>query len=185
MFYLSYLQSVCTRRHWPAPAYEAYSNSQGWFCKVRVNNREYSTDVPYRTETQAREGAATNAYMICRNFSHNDGMYPGKRPGQRSASGAVQGLPVAIGTGRRGSRMTDTSSTYESASSEGTSSGGNSPRSPGSGFEQQMQQVTATMPRAAPTQRASRSQGYVCQCQRAPIYAYERCGLCLREQGWA
>ncbi|KAK5108228.1 hypothetical protein LTR62_008684 [Meristemomyces frigidus] len=181
MFYLSYLQSVCTRRHWPQPHYETSHNPStgGWYCKVRVNNREYSTDVPYRTETQAREGAATNAYMICRNFSHNDGMYPGQRPG-----GAVQGLPVAIGSGRRGSRMTEISS-CESASSEGedgTSSGGNSPRSPEDGFEVQIlqQQVVPSVP----TPRAKRGSAG-CHCRRAQVYAYERCSLCLREQGWA
>ena len=177
---------VCTRRHWPEPLYETYSTGQGWFCKVRVNNREYSTDVPYRTEAQAREGAATNAYMICRNFSHNDGMYPGQRPGQRSASGAVQGLPVAIGSGRKATRQTSTSieSQYESGSSDGISSGGNSPKSLESGFEQQMQQVTQQMPRTM-SRRPHYVDDYLCDCRRAPVYAYGRCGDCLRQNGWA
>ncbi|KAK3071516.1 hypothetical protein LTR53_008489 [Teratosphaeriaceae sp. CCFEE 6253] len=186
MFYLHYLQSVCTRRHWPEPSYETYQTGQGWFCKVRVNNREYSTDVPYRGEVLAREGAATNAYMICRNFSHNDGMYPGQRPGQRSASGAVQGLPAPIGTGRRASRQTSSliGSQCGSGSSDGTSSGGNSPRSLEGGFEQQMQQVAQQTPRAAP-KRVAHADEYLCDCRRAPVFAYGRCGGCLRENGWA
>ncbi|KAK5114392.1 hypothetical protein LTR85_010214 [Meristemomyces frigidus] len=182
MFYYMYLQSVCNRRQWPDPLYEPYRNGQGHFCKVRVNNREYSTDVPYRSEALAREGAAMNAWMICRNFSHNDGMCPGQRPGQRSANGAVQGLPVAIGTGRRASR--NSGSSYEVSSSDGTSSGGNSPRSLASGFEQQMQQVTQQLPKAAP-KRAPAADDYVCYCRRAAVRAYGRCGYCLRENGWA
>ena len=53
--------------------------------------------MPYKSAALARDGAATKAFMICRNFSANDGMYPGQRPG---SGGVVQGLPVAIGEGR-------------------------------------------------------------------------------------
>ena len=38
------------------------------------------------------------AYLICRNFSVNDGMYPAGH----DHGGVVQGIPVAIGTGRKG-----------------------------------------------------------------------------------
>lgn len=62
-----------------------------------MNNREYRTDVTYARKDLAQESAATRAYMICRNFSANDGMYPG----QRLEAGA-QGMPVAIGAGRKG-----------------------------------------------------------------------------------
>ncbi|RMY42347.1 hypothetical protein D0865_12036 [Hortaea werneckii] len=175
---------VCNRRQWPDPHYEPYHNSQGYFCKVRVNNREYSTDVPYKSESLAREGAAMNAWMICRNFSHNDGMRPGARPGQRSANGAsVQGLPVAIGTGRKGVNRHSASS-YESASSDGLSTGSSSPKSLESGFDQQMRQVTHQLPSVTP-RRAQNTDGYFCYCRRAPVRAYGRCGYCLQENGWA
>ncbi|KAI9846273.1 MAG: hypothetical protein M1837_004262 [Sclerophora amabilis] len=89
---------------------------------VRVNHREYQTDTVYETEVLARENAAMRAYLICRNFSVNDGKYPVGHKG-----GVVQGLPVAIGTGRH--------STYESVSSGsgGYTSGESSPRSSESG----------------------------------------------------
>ena len=61
------------------------------------------------------------AYMICLNFSANDGMYPvGHKHG-----GMTQGLPVAIGTGRH--------STYADDGSNGSRSGGSSPGSYESG----------------------------------------------------
>lgn len=144
---------------------------------MRVNNREYCTDVPYKTDKLARDGAAQKAFMICRAFSANDGMIPGQRPGQGSASGVVQGLPVAIGAGRRGgpiangkgsgsggggsgsassggrggggssNRHSNSSYDTQSSSDGGTSSGGTSPKSFDSGFEQQLRQVTPQMPR--------------------------------------
>ncbi len=84
---------------------------------VRVNNREYQTDALYESDCLARENAAMRAYMICLNFSANDGMYPdGHKHG-----GMMQGLPVAIGTGRR--------STYTDDGSSGSRSGGSSPGS--------------------------------------------------------
>lgn len=61
------------------------------------------------------------AYLICRNFSVNDGMYPqGQNP-----SGALQGLPVAIGTERRSVYIEDT----DGSTSSGSRSGGSSPGS--------------------------------------------------------
>ncbi|KAI9825472.1 MAG: hypothetical protein M1832_001202 [Thelocarpon impressellum] len=97
----------------------------GYTCTARVNHREYQTDTVYESETLARENAAMRAYLICRNFSVADGMYPaGHRKG-----GVVQGLPVAIGTGRH--------STYDAGSSGsgGYTSGGSSPRSSDSGAD--------------------------------------------------
>ncbi|KAK4502514.1 hypothetical protein PRZ48_005939 [Zasmidium cellare] len=181
MFYTMYLSSVCQRRQWPDPLYEPYRNRNGHYCKVRVNNREYSTEVPYASEALARDGAAQKAYMICRNFSVNDGMFPGQRPGQRTSGGAIQGLPVAIGTGRRSNRSSGAS--YDTGSTDGTSSGGNSPRSMESGFEQQMQQVTAQVPKPA-SRRPAKDDAYMCYCRRAPVRAYGRCAWCLRESGW-
>jgi hypothetical protein len=78
-----------------------------------VNNREYQTDTIHESETLARENAAMRAYLICRNFSVNDGMYPsGHKHG-----GAVQGIPVAIGTGRKASRDDDTDTSVSSGAS--------------------------------------------------------------------
>lgn len=42
------------------------------------------------------------AYLICRNFSVNDGMYPAGH----DHGGVVQGVPVAIGTGRDATSIT-------------------------------------------------------------------------------
>ncbi|KAF2724780.1 hypothetical protein K431DRAFT_281731 [Polychaeton citri CBS 116435] len=184
MFYSMYLSSLCQRRHWPEPLYEPYRNRHGYLCKVRVNNREYVTDVPYETEALAKDGAATKAYMICRNFSANDGMLPGQRPGQLSASGVVQGLPVAIGTGRRSNRSSASSSS-DAQISDGTASGSepDSPKSLDGTFESQLQQIThQTMPKA---RRPHRLNEYMCYCRRAPVSAYGRCGYCIRESGWA
>ncbi|KAJ5090248.1 hypothetical protein N7532_008932 [Penicillium argentinense] len=98
---------LCRRRRWPEPSYEAYNTPAGYTCVVRVNNREYQTDAVYGSETLARESAAMRAYLICRNFSVNDGMYPvGHDHG-----GVVQGIPVAIGTGRKSSRDDSDTST--------------------------------------------------------------------------
>lgn len=79
----------------------------------------------------ARENAAMRAYLICRNFSVNDGMYPAGH----DHGGVLQGVPVAIGTGRGSRRVS--SSQYgighdesDSASmSGGSRSGGSSPES--------------------------------------------------------
>ena len=61
------------------------------------------------------------AYLICRNFSVNDGKYPvGHDHG-----GIVQGMPVAIGTGRRSRYADDT----DTSVSGGSRSGGSSPES--------------------------------------------------------
>ena len=88
---------------------------------MRVNNREYQTDCVCETERLARENAAMRAYMICRNFSVNDGMYPAGH----DHGGFVQGIPVAIGTGRRGRYSDDT----DTSTSGGSRSGGSSPES--------------------------------------------------------
>ena len=115
---------LCRRRQWPDPHYEIYGSKSGYTCVARVNNREYQTDTTYRSEALARENAAMRAYLICRNFSVNDGMYP-SGPGK---GGVLQGLPVAIGSERRSIYSEDT----DTSSNGGSRSGGSSPRSFGS-----------------------------------------------------
>jgi len=61
----------------------------------------------------AEENAAMRAYLICRNFSVNDGMYPAGH----DHGGIPQGFPVAIGTGRRNRYSEDPSSSNDSGSS--------------------------------------------------------------------
>ena len=73
----------------------------------------------------ARENAAMRAYLICRNFSVNDGMYPS---GNRNGA-VMQGLPVAIGTERRSICSED----LDTSASSGSRSGGSSPNSYDSG----------------------------------------------------
>lgn len=82
---------------------------------VTVNNREYQTDAYYSTESLAKENAAMRAYLICRNFSVNDGMYPvGHNHG-----GVVQGIPAAIGTGRHSRRQNGSDTSSSPGSSPG------------------------------------------------------------------
>ena len=104
--------------------YESYGSRAGYACVARVNNREYQTSTTYESEILARENAAMRAYLICRNFSVNDGMYP---PGHKKG-GVLQGIPVAIGTERRSMYTEDT----DVSTSGGSRSGGSSPRSLGS-----------------------------------------------------
>jgi len=170
MFYIMYLTGLCQRRHWPEPLFQTYRTRYGYGCTVRVNNREYSTDVEYETDELAKNAAATRAYMICRNFSVNDGMYPGQRPGQ---GGVVQGLPVAIGTGRR---STVSSNDYDS----GSSSGGNSPRGSDCGLDREPHPSSARRASKSPSSSISS-----CYCGRGTVRAYERCILCLRAAGYA
>ncbi|GES59405.1 hypothetical protein ATEIFO6365_0003068600 [Aspergillus terreus] len=126
MYYILYLASLCRRRRWPEPRYEISALSTGYTCTVRVNNREYTTDEECGSETLARENAAMRAYLICRNFSVNDGMYPAGHD-----HGAVlQGLPVAIGTGRKGRYGGGEEGELSTSASSGASrSGGSSPES--------------------------------------------------------
>jgi len=102
--------------------YESYATRAGVKCVVRVNNREYHTDTTYESEILANENAAMRAYLICRNFSVNDGKYPSGH----NKSGVLQGMPVAIGTERRSLYTDDGES---SSTSSGSRSGGSSPRS--------------------------------------------------------
>lgn len=111
------LLGLCKRRQWPQPHYESYRTSAGYACVARVNNREYQTDTTYGSDLLARENAAMRAYLICRNFSVNDGMYPSGH----ARGPVIQGLPVAIGTERR--------SIYTDDHDNGSRSGGSSPRS--------------------------------------------------------
>ncbi|KAM0716492.1 hypothetical protein Q7P37_007937 [Cladosporium fusiforme] len=202
---------LCERRQWSSPLYEPYQTRLGYFCKVRVNNREYSTDVPYKTAALARDGAATKAFMICRNFSANDGMYPGQRPG---SGGVVQGLPVAIGEGRasRSCRSSMTGSEVSASEGSGGSSGGESPRSFESGYPEgqvgalprPVSMVGAPAPPPGGRQNRRGGRGYhrgpavvaavppptmmgseyVCLCRRGAVRAYGRCDWCLNECGW-
>ncbi|KAI4287126.1 MAG: hypothetical protein L6R35_003614 [Caloplaca aegaea] len=111
---------LCKRRQWPQPHFESYYTSGGYACVARVNNREYQTDTTYGSDLLARENAAMRAYLICRNFSVNDGMYPSGH----AKGPVIQGLPVAIGTERR--------SVYTDELDNGSRSGGSSPNSYGS-----------------------------------------------------
>nr|POE47306.1 hypothetical protein CFP56_00637 [Quercus suber] len=121
--------------------------------------------------------------MICRNFSANDGMFPGQRPGQQSSNGVIQGLPVAIGTGRRSNRSSGAS--YATTNSDGTSSGGDSPKSMESSFDHQLHRVIQQTPRAAARRTHHREDTYRCLCGRGPVRSYGFCGWCLNEKGWA
>lgn len=112
---------LCRRRQWAEPLYESYGSYAGFACVARVNNREYQTDATYESELLARENAAMRAYLICRNFSVNDGMYPSGH----NKGAVLQGLPVAIGTERRSVYAED----VDTSTSSGSRSGGSSPRS--------------------------------------------------------
>ena len=120
---INYRLGLCHRRQWPQPSYESYSTNPGVACVVRVNNREYKTDTTYENETLARENAAMRAYLICRNFSVSDGMYPSGH----NKGGVLQGMPVAIGTERRSVYTED----LDSSASSGSRSGGSSPETHG------------------------------------------------------
>lgn len=70
MFYVQYLSSLCKRRRWPDPLYLPIPLSNGYYgCNVRVNGREYSIEHAKPTQDLAREAAAMQAYLICRNLS--------------------------------------------------------------------------------------------------------------------
>jgi hypothetical protein len=112
---------LCNRRSWAEPEFDSRCTRQGWVSCVRVNNREYNADGAYQTEKLAREKAAEAAYFICYNFSVNDGLLPGQRAGQ---AGVTQGLPVAIGTGRRTSSSSGSSSSSSSGERHRRSGGG-------------------------------------------------------------
>lgn len=147
--------------------------------------------------------------MICRNFSANDGMYPGQRPG---SGGVVQGLPVAIGEGRAPTRSCRSSMTGSEVSTSDGSSGGESPRSFEGGYAEGQMGPLGAMPRpvsmVGPQQPAGGRQPrmggrsyrpsmapsasspamtggeYVCLCRRGAVRAYGRCEWCLSECGW-
>ncbi|KAF2648702.1 hypothetical protein K491DRAFT_578028, partial [Lophiostoma macrostomum CBS 122681] len=100
-FYVMYLTGLCNRRHWPDPLFQTYRTRYGYGCTVRVNDREYSTDVEYETDSLAQNAAATRAYMICRNL-HVD-------------TSIIQGRPVAF---RHETRNTVSSSYIRDTASE-------------------------------------------------------------------
>jgi len=165
---------LCHRRRWPDPHFEPSCSPNGWTCRVRVNNREYICDHPYSSADLARDKAAELAYMICRNFSFNDGRYPGQKQGQ---AGVTQGLPVAIGTGRRSNRH-HSSGDYAVTSAYGrygeSSSGGSSPRSSETELDTGSRRSSASSPDVAE----------VCYCHRGHVIQYQLCAYCLREYGW-
>jgi hypothetical protein len=66
--------------------YESYHGVTGYTCHVLVNGREYQTDWAYESDNLAQENAALKAYMVCTNFSANNGML--------ARNGVVQGLPA-------------------------------------------------------------------------------------------
>ncbi|KAI5777533.1 hypothetical protein EDC01DRAFT_401498 [Geopyxis carbonaria] len=75
MYYILYLSSLCRRRRWTDPHYICTRGDygKGFTCTVRVNHREYKTDAIAETEELAKEAAAMNAYLICRNLSVSEG----------------------------------------------------------------------------------------------------------------
>jgi hypothetical protein len=143
---------------------------------VRVNNREYSSDSAYGSEKLAREKAAESAYFICYNFSVNDGMYPGQRHGQ---AGVTQGLPVAIGTGRRQSRYTNE---YTGVSAYGDSLSRNSSRSPRTIDGNEVEPPSSS--RKSSVSSHGSFGGGLCMCGRGQMVQHSRCGYCLRDAGW-
>jgi hypothetical protein len=175
MFYIQYLTSLCERRSWAEPVFETRRSRSGWTCRVRVNNREYNSDSTYGSEKLAREKAAECAYFICYNFSVNDGMYPGQRQGQ---AGVTQGLPVAIGTGRRQSRYNNE---YTGVSAYGDSLSRNSSRSPRTIDGNDIEPPSS---RKSSISSHGSTSGHVCMCGRGYIVQHSRCGYCLREAGW-
>jgi len=190
MFYIQYLTSLCQRRSWADPVFDSTRTRQGWISRVRVNNREYTSDEPYESERLAEEKAAELAYFICYNFSLNDGMYPGQRAGQ---AGVTQGLPVAIGTGRgrtsstrqqrdhRRSHRTISTPDYTgpTAYAGSTISRDSSPRTSDSDLDH----PTAGSRRSSASSAGSGASGAVCLCGRGYVMRYSRCGYCLREIG--
>ncbi|KAF2400918.1 hypothetical protein EJ06DRAFT_413324 [Trichodelitschia bisporula] len=164
MFYIMYLTNLCQRRRWLEPDFEVHQTRNGWNCRVRVNGREYTCDSAYQTKEMARDKAAEAAYMICRNFSVNDGMYPGQKQGQ---AGVTQGLPVAIGTGRLAAHQRYNTGEYASTYVE-TSSGGSSPRTSESDLE------------TGSRRSSSSSSTNVCYCRNEYGCRQQPCGYCRR-----
>jgi hypothetical protein len=85
--------------------YECRRASDGYSCHVLVNGREYQTDLKYESDTLAQENAAMRAFMVCRNFSVNDGflMRNGVVQGLRAGN---DGVGSASGRSRQGRNST-------------------------------------------------------------------------------
>jgi hypothetical protein len=187
---MNMMLGLCQRRSWADPVFDSTRTRNGWISRVRVNNREYTSDEPYPSERLAREKAAELAYFICYNFSVNDGMYPGQRAGQ---AGVVQGLPVAIGTGRgrtstgrhhQGHRRGNYHSgsvdyTGPNAYAGSTMSRESSPRTSDSDLEH----PTTGSRRSSSSSAGSGPPTPVCMCGRGYVMRYSRCGYCLQEIG--
>ncbi|KAI9825206.1 MAG: hypothetical protein M1826_007063 [Phylliscum demangeonii] len=164
MYYVLYLSSLCHRRRWSEPRYELAQSASGYYsCTVRVNHREYQARRGRETEALAREDAAMTAYLICRNFSVNDGMCPA---GHQPDGGVIQGLPVAIGTGRHSASDSASSGCGTGGgggSGGGYASGGSSPRGSGgsgSGSGSGSDSGREEAPRAPHVSRLSRTLAY-------------------------
>ena len=152
---------LCSRRNWSEPVFMIQRTSAGYICTVHVNNREYKTESPCPTPDLAQDSAACEAYIVCRNFSVNDGMPPGQRANQ---VGVVQGLPVAIGSGRYGPNTMPSSYSYGNRQSYRSSysfSDSSSERRSSSG---------------------SSSSARICPCGYATYGAFDRCYACLRRE---
>lgn len=78
MYYILYLSSLCRRRRWSDPHYECVPVHGGYVCMVRVNGRDYQSEPNrvFETDGLAQENAALNAYLVCRNISVNESIYP-------------------------------------------------------------------------------------------------------------
>ena len=170
---------LCNRRNWAEPYLESHRTRSGSYtATARVNNREYTTgNDEFPTPELARDAAACQAYIICRNFSVNDGMYPGDRPNQ---GGIVQGLPIAIGTERQGTSKGSSSSSKTSTrrptntsqqSTSGSERGSDRRSSSGSTVSSSLTALSSSPPGA-------------CPCGRAAYGAFDRCKYCLRREGF-
>ena len=97
---------LCRRRGWQDPTYEIYRDTNGYTCLVLVNGRKYQTDLAYESDGLAQENAAMRAFMVCRNFSVNGGMFV--------RNGIIQGLPDNTGKRSKKSHHSPSASHRES-----------------------------------------------------------------------
>jgi len=118
----------------------------------------------YKSEELAKDAAATQAYMICRNFSANDGMMPGKRIAISGDQGAI--LPIG----------------YNSSSSKKTTYPGDSPTSINSVISVDSAGSSASSsPQTYYTASVGSGTAIVCACQRSYTTSGFVCELCFQE----
>lgn len=182
LYWQTTASGLCERRSWSEPAFETRRTNSGQYtCRVRVNNREYNSDTSYSSENLAREKAAESAYLLCYNFSMNDGMLPG---GRHCHAGVVQGLPVAIGTGRRQSRHQQEQYTGASAYPDAFSrNSSRSPETSGSSNDREALSHAASR-KSSMSSYGSEHAAPICNCRRGYVMQHSRCGHCLREAGY-